>query len=321
MVRQIGWEPAVYEHKAALIGAGVAEVSRSAGLLVRAMEAEYEAYRSDALVVGVDLYNIEAEACGLEVRDLGREACPDTLAPESGGWRMPEVGRDGRFAMMLEAGVAARRSLGRHTTVRMGASGPASLASRLLGLEELVIGLAGNEPEATGALDFAERVCRLWCAAIRAAGLEVVLFDSVASPPIMSPDMYRTHIVGRHAGLMRLLAETGQAERPLIQGGDTTPILPDLLATGCTQVICDFPVEAARFAAAMVDRAAGGIGVRRNVAPATLLGEPERIRDAAGMIRADLARFERPTLGTGVLPYRTNPAHVRLLRESVLLVG
>src|SRR5262245_21151024 len=59
--------PAVYEQKAFLINDTPSRVSRDAELFYRAMMTEYESYQSDALVVGMDVYNVEAEALGSRV--------------------------------------------------------------------------------------------------------------------------------------------------------------------------------------------------------------------------------------------------------------
>ncbi|MHC4363221.1 MAG: uroporphyrinogen decarboxylase family protein, partial [Planctomycetota bacterium] len=59
--------PAIYEHMAKLVGRSPSEVSRSAGLLEQAVLAEYETYAPDMLTVGIDIYNVEAEALGSEV--------------------------------------------------------------------------------------------------------------------------------------------------------------------------------------------------------------------------------------------------------------
>src|SRR5690554_3774915 len=59
--------PAIYEHKARLIGRSVSEVARDSNLLAEAVLAEYETYRPDMLTVGMDIYNIEAEAIGSRV--------------------------------------------------------------------------------------------------------------------------------------------------------------------------------------------------------------------------------------------------------------
>ena len=59
--------PAIYEHKAAFIGSTPSAISRDADLLTRALLAEYEAVGPDALAVGVDVYNLEAETVGCKV--------------------------------------------------------------------------------------------------------------------------------------------------------------------------------------------------------------------------------------------------------------
>ena len=60
--------PAIYEHKAALIGVTPSAMSRNAELLEHALSRELDLYEPDALTVGCDVYNIEAEAAGARVR-------------------------------------------------------------------------------------------------------------------------------------------------------------------------------------------------------------------------------------------------------------
>lgn len=78
---RLRWEPAIYEHKAALVGRSLLETSRSAELLFEALRAEHEVYGADVLTVGIDIYNLEAEACGARVEDIGPTECPDIAAP------------------------------------------------------------------------------------------------------------------------------------------------------------------------------------------------------------------------------------------------
>ena len=49
------WEPAIYEHKAALIGRHPHEVAASAELLTEAVLMEYATYRPDFITVGLDV--------------------------------------------------------------------------------------------------------------------------------------------------------------------------------------------------------------------------------------------------------------------------
>ncbi len=57
----IRWQPAIYEHKAALIGRKPIEVACDAELFTQALLKEYEVYGADFLTVGLDVYNIEAD--------------------------------------------------------------------------------------------------------------------------------------------------------------------------------------------------------------------------------------------------------------------
>ena len=65
---RIPFVPAIYEHKARLIGRTPSEICRNAELLREALGRELAVYDPDMLVVGVDVYNVEAEALGCPVR-------------------------------------------------------------------------------------------------------------------------------------------------------------------------------------------------------------------------------------------------------------
>ena len=65
--KSLPWQPAIYEHKAALIGRTPIEVACNAAMFAQALLKEYEVYGADFLTVGLDVYNIEAEALGAEL--------------------------------------------------------------------------------------------------------------------------------------------------------------------------------------------------------------------------------------------------------------
>jgi len=103
---------------------------------------------------------------------------------------------------------------------------------------------------------------------------------------------------------------------PCVIGGDTTPILDDILSTGTGFVTCPAETDQTAFVA----KSAGhpDVKVRINLDPATvaggtreqILGEIDRILDLAAT---------RPNclLGTGALPYETQPSNVKLIRDYV----
>ncbi len=78
---KIPFSPSVYEHAAALIGRSPWEVSRNPELLFAGHQAAYRKYHHTPVVVGVDIYNLEAEAYGAEVRVPGGNGIPAITQP------------------------------------------------------------------------------------------------------------------------------------------------------------------------------------------------------------------------------------------------
>jgi uroporphyrinogen decarboxylase len=64
---RIPFSPAIYEHKAVLINRLPSGVCRDTKLLVESVKTEYKTYHPDILVVGIDIYNVEAEALSCEI--------------------------------------------------------------------------------------------------------------------------------------------------------------------------------------------------------------------------------------------------------------
>lgn len=314
------WEPAIYEHKASLIQMSPWQVSRSKDLLVEASLAEYETYRSSQLTVGIDVYNVEVEACGASVVDTGPTGCPDIPKPL---WNldalpdclaMPSIPTVGRFGLLLQAAREIHEYLGEKTRVRVAASGPATIAARLVGLEPLIMGMACKDANTNRVLQFSTELSLQWIHAITHNGFDVAVFDSVSAPPMVSPSMYEAHLQPRHTRLMAALAGHQQRERPLIIGGDTSSIAGALLDTGANYLVCDFPADARSFADA-IERATD-VTVRRNINP-QVIADINNLEHHARDYARDLRHFASPVAGTGILPYDYDPQVYFMFRDIV----
>ena len=79
---RIPFTPAVYEHAARFVGRTPAEVSRNAGLLFQAHRRAYLEYRHQPIAVGIDIYNLEAEAYGAKVELVEGEVHPRSACLE-----------------------------------------------------------------------------------------------------------------------------------------------------------------------------------------------------------------------------------------------
>ncbi len=317
--------PAVYEHKAWFIGRTPSAVCADPSLLVASVEAEYDAYHADAIVVGIDVYNIEAEACGCAVTYFGGDDTSiPSLAPGSGiltpgrsarGLRVPDPRAAARMPLMLEATEKAMNLIGSRCEVMGALSAPFSLAASLMGASDLFMAMAAEPEAAHEAIAYAADVVAAYGSAYAERGLHAALFDSQASPQLISPAAYRTFVLGPTQRVVRTLRSAGMAYVPLVIGGNTDPIVESYLETEANYILCDGGSSVERFLAPCrrANRA-----FRRNIPASFLLSaSPGDIESAARRETASAAGYAGFMLGTGILPYGIPTEKVLAARAGV----
>ncbi len=298
----IPFAPAIYEYKARFVDRPVRDLCHDPVLLAEALIREYETVLPASLTVGVDIYNLEIEALGGVIVDTGYWSCPelkdvpfnldDLVLPDISG-----IWKNGRFGMIQDAAGRARQALGQTVPIRIAQTGPVTLAAKMVGIEPLLLSLCFEDGKALELLDYCMRVVGWWSGKIREYGFDAVIFDSMAAPPIFSPDLYRQYIFPLHCQCMELLEKSGQIDdRELVIGGDTTVIAAMLAHTGATTILCDYAAAAPAFASEI---SSANIRVRRNITPVAI-----RNPDTSGFKRYidDLKLFRHPIAGTGILP-------------------
>ena len=139
--------PAIYEHKGALVGKSPSEICRNADFLYAGLKREAELYDADMLVIGIDVYNVEAEALGCKVEYFeNSNNVPAIVEPlisgpaDLGRLGLPDPSRDGRMPVYLDVAARLGRELGPEMILRGAVTGPFSLATSLMGLEIAVEG-------------------------------------------------------------------------------------------------------------------------------------------------------------------------------------
>jgi len=320
---KIAFSPSVYEHAAFLIGMTPWDVSRDAELIWRAHSTAYEIYRHSPVVVGIDIYNLEAEAYGGTVEQPGGNGIPaitggifDSIG-EARSLKPFDPETDGRIGMIIEAGKRLVADFP-EADVRIPVSGPFSIAVSLLGLGSLLESVAFS-PEATAGFlkQLVEGQIR-FCRAVVDAGLDVAFFESAAAPPLLSPKHFREVELPALTEAMEQVAEVVSHPVPCIIGGDTEPILDEILSTGTGYIICPAQTETDQtaFMEKFGDRA--DVKVRINLTPnivakgsrKAILEEVDRILELSG---------GRPNilLGTGAVPYETPKENILLIEEYV----
>ena len=313
--------PSIYEHAAAVIRKTPWEVSRNAELLFEAHAAAYRLYRHTPIMPGIDIYNLEAEAYGGVVRKPDGVGIPAISRPifrsAAELLKLPpfDPRRDGRIPMAI--GVAERLA---HefpeTQVRVPVSGPFSIASNLVGFENLLCDVA-VEPEGVaaalmhlveGQVAFAEE--------IKQHGVDVAFFESAACPPLLSPAMFRrVELPALKAIMARMAAVLGRPV-PCIIGGNTEPILDAMLETGTGYLIAPCETDQQAFMKKVWDRT--DVRVRVNIGVEVISGGSwQQIQANADRILGLVRGRPNVCLGTGALPYETPPENVLRLREYV----
>ena len=313
--------PSVYEHAAKFVGRTPWEVSRDGELIYQAHAAAYEYYRHTPIMPGIDIYNLEPEAYGAVVEEPDGYSIPaigaHPLKSVAGLLELPplEPARDGRIAMQIEA---AQRLLERfpEADIRVPVSGPFSIASNLVGFDNLLFE-AATEPEiaATAMMHLVEGQVR-FARAIKDAGVDVAFFESAACPPMLSPSLFREIELPALKEIMTRIGEVVGHPIPCIIGGNTTAIVDAMLETGTGYLVAPFGTDQDAFMAAVADRLDVRIRINmdlRIVASGThaqIEAEADRVLTLAG---------DRPNvcMGTGALPYETDPENVRYLMDYV----
>lgn len=318
---KIPFNPSIYEHAARWAGCSPWEASRDPEKMFRGHRDAWLAYRHTPIVVGIDIYNLEAEAYGARVvAPQGEDSIPAIAEPLLGalddalGLPPFDPGRDGRVSMVIGVGRRLQRELP-EAEVRIPVAGPFSIAINLLGIQRMCEAVAERPEDAMRVLLRLAENQAGFIRAVRMAGLKIAFFESAAAPPLISPRQFRNVELPALRRALEITREITGLASPCILGGDTVKILDDLLSTGTSYVVCNVETDQRRF----VDRLCAThphVSVRINMDPrivasenrADILAEVDRILDiAAG----------RPNclMGTGCLPLETPPENIHLIRQ------
>ncbi|MHC4440407.1 MAG: uroporphyrinogen decarboxylase family protein [Planctomycetota bacterium] len=244
--------PSIYEHAATVIGKSPWEVSRDVELLTKGHIEAYRIYQHRPIVVGIDIYNLEAEAYGAVVGKAAGNAIPAiseypcssvkellTLEPFD-----PKTA--GRIPMAIEAAKRISDNCP-NADVRIPLSGPFSLAANLIGFEGLLCEIHTGPDLVSKALKHLVAGQVEFCKEVVSNNLDIAFFESAATPPMLSPQQFRQIELGALKEIMQKTAAVVGHPVPCIMGGDTLPILDDILSTGTGYVCCPAKTDQQKF--------------------------------------------------------------------------
>lgn len=314
------FEPVAYDHAAYLINQRPWNVSRSSNLLFNAHSAAIRRYHLDECIVGMDIYNIEAEALGCAILEPDGNGSPTikrgVYASHDNIQKLHlNVENDGRCPLILETATKLKESFP-GCSIRIPVCGPFTLAGHLLGLDNLLCDIALDLEKTVSSLQFISSLLLEYIQAANDRGLAVTFFESAASPPLLSPKLFAREL----APILRnLFDQTGSicGSRPqFIIGGNTKPVVESLLSLDSSYLICPCETDQQAFIASVLERGNKPF-VRVNMRPDVFFGDnPEKaIMEAERTLKLAFL-LERSSIGT-ILPYGSNPMIVDAVYDFV----
>lgn len=316
------FSPSVYEHAARVIGKSPWEVSRSAELLAQGNIEAFRLYKHRPVVVGIDIYNLEAEAYGATVEKPGSNGIPaisrhpystlkDLMNLEPLNTRT-----DGRIPMVIEAAKRVAHECP-EADVRIPLGGPFSIAANLMGFENLLCEVLSNPDSVIKALFHLVAGQVELCKEIVRNGLDIAFFESAATLPLLSPQQFRDIELGALKEIMQKTGAVVGHSVPCIIGGNTAPILEAILETGTGYVVCPAETDQQLFMEKM--KAHPDVMVRINMDPRPMTAKNfEAVYKEVNRVLALAENREKVCIGTGCLPYETDPQVVLKTREYIL---
>lgn len=319
---KIAFSPSVYEHAAQWVSRTPWDTSRDPELLFEGHRRAWLEYRHAPIVVGIDIYNLEAEAYGAVVEHPAGNGIPAIRSPlyftldEALGRRPYDPASAGRIAMVIDVGRRLADALP-EADVRIPVSGPFSMAVNLRGLTDLCADMAVRPADvARWLMELAENQ-KGFCQAIVAAGLGVAFFESAASPPMLSPRQFHQIELPALEHVIEVAEEAVGHPVPCIMGGDTLLILDDLLSTGTSFLVCNVETDQKAFVA-QAGATHPHVKIRVNMDPGIVAGDDTAaIYREIDRILSITADHPNCLMGTGCLPLETPPENVRLIQEYV----
>ena len=316
--------PSIYEHGAALIGRSPGEVARDADLMADAALEAYRQYEHDIVTVGIDIYNIEAEAFGCPISAGEGHFIPGvTMHPLAGEeiarldeLAVPQPGETNRLGLIARAAGKVVREIGGEVWVYACMGGPFSQAVELRGFEEFIADIH-TSPETAHrllarttelSLQQAERLSRQGCG--------VYLFESWATLPLIDPRIFGSFVVPYNRQVIAAVSGFPTPPPGLIMGGDTSLLIDFFLEAGTSLVVADFNTD---FDFIRAKTAGRGILIRGCVDPKQIeRGQWDEIARSVETLSRKAAGMDTFIWGCGCVSYDTPKDHVLRFREMCL---
>ncbi len=315
----MNFTPVVYEHAARFIARSPWDVSRDAILMAKAHIAAYHKYNHSPITVGIDIYNLEPEAYGAVVDKPDGNEVPAIkeafLKSTDEILKLPEldINTSGRWPLVIEAAGLVKRELP-EADIRLPLSGAYSIAANLTGFEPLLIASFTEVKRVGDALSYLAENQLIIAEQIIDQGFGISLFESAATPPLLSPALVEKLIVPSLQIITKgLFNKTGQ-HPACILGGDNALITEALGNIGAGFLICPAETDQDLFLKNIENMK---IPVRINMSVENFMyGNWPQIKEEIERIKSLMKRYPFTLAGSGILPYNADPDLIFKIRDE-----
>jgi uroporphyrinogen decarboxylase len=278
-------------------------------------------YKHDLVSVGVDIYNIEAEALGCPMIYYEDNTLPSIdgaiiLDPSDlKNLSVPDPTKAGRMPMFIEACQRINAKIGKEVPVGGTIVGPFTLAAILRGFENFLMDLLFEEEFAQEQLKFASHIALEYAKGFIKNGIGVSINESWITPPLLSPNLFKEKVFDIEKELITNIKAEGATSVALISGGNTTPIADYLVQTGTSLLMADANTEQKAYKSLCEKM---NINLRASIESKIVeLGNEEEMTLAVQKVIDNCASNGRFIFGCGVVSYNTSPENVIKLKGIV----
>ena len=314
--------PAIYDLKPSFLKMPPYTFGQNKQDIIDALLYEADQLQADSLTAAYDIYNIEAEAVGASVLRDPKMPMPEIAGPIlSSMEELDELeaidATAGRMEIFIQAALHVLQRYGSNIPVRGGVSGPFTMATRIYPKDTLLLDTVMDPVKIFPLLRFCTDTIKIYAKALAETGAGVVVFDSFVSPPMLSPEIYRDLVLPFHREIFQFLESLGVNQRTLIIGGNTLPIISDVVSTGATQFLLDFsiPLEAARDCLQEYPDRVFRVNLPPSAFRAQYAGD---LKDVVNRTLQSLKDCQNLIMGTGILPADALPGRILAARKQII---
>ncbi len=318
--------PSIYEHGAAVIRKRPAEVSQDPELMANAALASYSLYNHDLVTVGIDVYNVEVEAFGCEIRTpedfsipgvVGHPLSRDHLLnPET--LQIPKTNGSNRLALITEASKKVYSEIGDRVWVYGCMSGPFSQAVELRSFEKLLTDINKSPDLVHRLMEKTTGLSINQARSISQQGCGVYIAESFATIPLINPKIFKNFVVPYHKKILSCIRRKFSTPPPaVIMGGNTSILIDFFMEAGSSFAVADFNTD---FEFVKSKTESKDIIIRGCVDPKIIeRGDWEKLSKAVGTLAEKARGMINFVWGCGCVSYNTPSEH--LLRFKRMCLG